>query len=172
MTSTMPSASAADRERAGEIAAELRYLILAAQREGSRKLGRDLATIDLTPAQAEVLMVLAERAPISLVDLGRLIVCESGSPSRIVDALVRRNLVHRVPGTVDRRTVLLELNAAGRALLPELRAIDGSITAMAASRLSVAQLTSLASALRKLVDGTVGGAAVALRFRGDDSGRQ
>ena len=33
---------------------ELRYQVLAAQREGNRKLSRDLAAIDLTPAQAEV----------------------------------------------------------------------------------------------------------------------
>ena len=63
---------------------ELRYLVLAAQREGNRKLSRDLDAIGLTPAQAEVLLVLAEREPLTLVELGRCIVCETGSPSRIV----------------------------------------------------------------------------------------
>ncbi len=167
MNSTVAMTGAATGNSAERLAGELRYLVLAAQREGSRKLGRDLATVDLTPAQAEVLMVLAERAPMSLVDLGRHIVCESGSPSRIVDALVRRGLVERHPGTADRRVVMLELSAAGHALLPELREIDGSITAMASSRLSAAELDVLASALRKLVAGTLGGAAVARRFGGD-----
>ena len=42
---------------------ELRYLILAAQREGSRRLGEALRHLDLTPAQAEVLDVLGAASP-------------------------------------------------------------------------------------------------------------
>src|SRR5689334_9636120 len=58
---------------------ELRYLILAAQREGSRRLAAALRELDLTPAQAEVLDVLTGREPITLAALGRLLVCEAGS---------------------------------------------------------------------------------------------
>lgn len=72
---------------------ELRYLILAARREGSRQSAAHLRSADLAPAQAEVLEVLRERAPLTLAELGRLLVCETGSPSRLVDGLVRRDLV-------------------------------------------------------------------------------
>ena len=60
---------------------ELRYLILAAQREAYRQLADRLRPLGLTPSQAEVLTVLAQREPLSLVDLGELLVCETGSPS-------------------------------------------------------------------------------------------
>ena len=87
---------------------ELRHLILVTQREGNRWLGDALRPIGLTPSQAEILTVLAERDKLTLVELGRSIVCETGSPSRLVDHLVRRGLVERQPGTTDRRVVHLQ----------------------------------------------------------------
>ena len=100
--------------RPGRAADELRYLILAVQREGSRRLAARLRDAGLTPAQAEVLDVLRDRAPLSLAELGRLLVCETGSPSRLVDALVQRGLVARTPSPQDRRVVSLTLTEAGR----------------------------------------------------------
>ena len=41
---------------------ELRYLILAVQREGNRRLAQALRPHGVTPAQAEVLRLLQERA--------------------------------------------------------------------------------------------------------------
>ena len=38
----------------------VRYLVLAAQREGSRRLTRDLREIRLTPSQSEVLRILGD----------------------------------------------------------------------------------------------------------------
>ena len=144
--------------------AELRYLVLAAQREGNRKLSRDLSAIDLTPAQAEVLLVLSESEPLTLVDLGRLMVCEAGSPSRIVDTLVRRGLVTRESGRSDRRVVSLSLSAAGRDLLPALLEIDDAISAMTSGRLTETERTVLLGALRKVIKGSTGGLAVERRF--------
>ena len=67
----------------------VRYLVLAAQREGSRRLTRDLRQIRLTPSQSEVLRILGDHGPLSLTGLGELLVCESGrNPSRLVDRLV------------------------------------------------------------------------------------
>jgi hypothetical protein len=45
---------------------ELRYLILATQREGDRLLSAALEPIGLTTSQAEVLRVLYDYAPLSL----------------------------------------------------------------------------------------------------------
>jgi hypothetical protein len=64
---------------------ELRYLILGAQREGNRTLTELLKPIGVTPSQAEVLSVLADAGdPLSVRDVGERLVCESGSPSRLV----------------------------------------------------------------------------------------
>ena len=57
----------------------IRYLVLAAQREGNRQLGHALRALGLTPAQSEVLRILGEHEPLTLSGIGELLVCESGS---------------------------------------------------------------------------------------------
>ena len=80
----------------------VRYLVLAAQREGSRRLTQELRAIRLTPSQSEVLRILGDHGPLSLTGLGELLVCESGSnPSRLVDRLVGAGLVERVVAAED-----------------------------------------------------------------------
>src|SRR5882757_9701174 len=80
---------------------EMRYLILAAQREGNRLLSDYIRPLGLTPAQAEVLSVLHEAQPLSLIEVGERLICETGSPSRLVDGLVKAGLVESNPSTTD-----------------------------------------------------------------------
>lgn len=94
---------------------ELRYLVLAVQREGNRLLAARLKEAGVTPSQGEVLRVLRDREPLTLNGLGELLVCETGSsPSRLVDRLVAQGLVHRQADPDDRRFVTLALTAEGR----------------------------------------------------------
>ncbi|MEV0067067.1 MarR family transcriptional regulator [Amycolatopsis sp. NPDC050768] len=96
-------------------AEQLRYLILAAQREGNRQLTVRLGEIGVTPAQSEVLRILAGHGPMALRELGEMLVCDTGaSPSRIVDRLVGAGLVERAASERDRRQVRLELTKTGR----------------------------------------------------------
>ncbi|WAL65990.1 MarR family transcriptional regulator [Amycolatopsis cynarae] len=107
---------------------ELRYLILAVQREGNRLLAARLRPLGLTPAQAEALGLLAAREPLSLTGLGELLVCESGTnPSRIVDRLVGAGLVTREIDPGDRRHVLLRLTPEGRALARKVAAVEDKL---------------------------------------------
>jgi DNA-binding MarR family transcriptional regulator len=124
--------------RPGRATDELRYLILAVQREGSRRLAARLRDAGLTPAQAEVLDVLRDRAPLSLAELGRLLICETGSPSRLVDVLVQRGLVTRTPSPHDRRVVSLGLTES--------------------------EIDQLSGLLRRLIEDTPGGASIDARF--------
>jgi DNA-binding MarR family transcriptional regulator len=146
---------------------ELRYLILAAQREGSRRLGDSLRHLELTPAQAEVLDVLSLSQPVTLAELGRLLVCEAGSPSRLVDSLVRRGLVDRVPHEQDKRAVLIELTAAGRELAARLEEATGRLTDEIANRLEPGDAEDLRRLLHVLLRGTDGGFAIDIRFPAD-----
>jgi MarR family transcriptional regulator, organic hydroperoxide resistance regulator len=103
----------------------VRYLVLAAQREGSRRLTRELRAIRLTPSQSEVLRVLGDHGPLSLTGLGELLVCESGrNPSRLVDRLVGAGLVERVVAVDDRRQVTLSLTRTGREMEAAVRAVE------------------------------------------------
>lgn len=102
----------------------LRYLILAVQRHGNRLLNDLLKGIDLTASQAEVLRTLHDRKGISLKELGQLLICESGSPSRLVDRLVRDGLVEKIAHEKDSRYVTLELTQAGKEKEQLVKAIE------------------------------------------------
>ena len=142
---------------------ELRFLILGAQREGNRLLGAQLSPLGLTPSQAEVVRCLADHGPLSLRSLGELMVCESGSPSRLVDALVSRDIVARRADPTDRRQVTLELSRAGRALDAKVRLIEDQIYAAIGGQLGKTGLASALALLRPLVAGSISGDAIARR---------
>jgi MarR family transcriptional regulator, organic hydroperoxide resistance regulator len=104
---------------------ELRYLVLAAQRDGNRLLAALLRPLGLTPAQAEVLSVLAEAGrPLTVREVGTLLVCEPGSPSRLVSSLVDAGHVARRPHPEDGRASALELTARGRRAAEQVRAVE------------------------------------------------
>jgi DNA-binding MarR family transcriptional regulator len=106
-------------------AEELRYLILAAQREGNRHLAQALRPLGITPSQAEVLRLLQDRQPLTLSGLGELLVCESGnSPSRLVDRLAATGLVHRRIPEHDRRQVELSLTEEGARVSRQVAEIE------------------------------------------------
>ena len=106
-------------------AEELRYLILAIQREGNRLLAAELRPLGVTPSQAEVVRVLADHQPLTLYGLGELLVCETGSsPSRLVDRLVAARLVNREQRNDDRRHLVLTLTEHGAALAERIAAVE------------------------------------------------
>jgi MarR family transcriptional regulator, organic hydroperoxide resistance regulator len=107
-----------------ELAEEIRYLLLAVQREGNRYFNEALRPLDLTASQAEVLRVLQGHQPLSLGELGDLLVCEHGSPSRLVNGLVEAGLVQRVPSERDGRSVTLTLTAKGETQAIQVVAIE------------------------------------------------
>lgn len=105
-------------------AEELRYLFLAVQREGNRALTDALSPLDLTPAQAEVLQVLEQYGSLTLVEVGERLVCENGSPSRLVNSMVDKGLVQKTTSQTDRRASKLTLSKRARDLMPALNQIE------------------------------------------------
>src|SRR6266545_7977599 len=83
---------------------ELRYLVLGAQREGARALTELLRPAGLTPAQAEVIAVARDAdRPLTVREIGERLVCEGGSPSRLVASVVQAGLLARGQREGDRR---------------------------------------------------------------------
>ncbi|MBG9587274.1 MarR family winged helix-turn-helix transcriptional regulator [Cytobacillus firmus] len=103
---------------------QFRYTILAAQRQGNRILQQKFGEIGLTTSQAEVISVLNEWSPISLKQLGNLLICETGSPSRLVKRLVDEELIQSVKNPNDSRYVLLELTLDGKEKAKKLQKIE------------------------------------------------
>ncbi len=139
---------------------ELRYLILAAQREGDRLLSAALEPIGLTTSQAEVLRVLYDNPPLSLLELGKRLVCETGSPSRLVNTLVDKHLVERKPSALDRRMVTLSLTPAGRQLAEQVIKIEQDFYAEIATVLASSPLELINATLWKFIAGRPTGNAL------------
>jgi MarR family transcriptional regulator, organic hydroperoxide resistance regulator len=143
----------------------LRYLVLAAQREGNRRLTRELRGIGLTPAQSEVLRLLGDHAPLSLTGLGELLVSESGtSPSRLVDRLVGAGLVERAVDDDDRRHVSLTLTVAGLAAETAVRDVEERLYADMDAALAELDLRPVFDILRLLSTGEAAGTALQNRL--------
>ncbi len=113
--------------------------------------------------QAEVLQVLAESGPTSLGALGGLLVCETGSPSRLVAGLVERGLVERGVSAEDARIAELSLSAEGRRLAGQLKGLDDSLAGKIAASLTAKEIDTINRGLRKLLAETPPGQAVARR---------
>ncbi len=146
-------------------AEELRYLVLAAQREGNRILTEALRPLDLTPSQAEVLRVLQEHQPLSLIALGELLVCESGSPSRLVNGLVEADLVKRMPSATNGRMVTLTLTEKGEEMATRVSAVEAALYKAITRTLEGQSLSACIAILWRFVEGRPAGEALARRIR-------
>jgi DNA-binding MarR family transcriptional regulator len=144
-------------------AEEFRYLVLAAQREGNRMLRDALRPLGLTPSQAEAIRVLRDHGPLALVDLGVLLVCETSSPSRLVDGLVASGFVDRVAAPADRRRVVLTLTDVGRTTEAAIQAIEATMYDAMGRSLSGDEIEATNGILRAIVAGRPAGIAVERR---------
>jgi MarR family transcriptional regulator, organic hydroperoxide resistance regulator len=143
---------------------ELRYLVLGAQREGARTLAELLQPAGLTAAQAEVIAVLRDTArPLTVRELGQRLVCEGGSPSRLVSSVVAAGLIERGERPGDHRAVALSLTAAGRRAARQVTAAERQLYSGLAAALSEREATAVVRGLHKLVVGPPAGDAIARR---------
>lgn len=147
-----------------KVAEELRYLILAIQREGNRLLAAELRPLGVTPSQGEVLRVLRDHGPLTLNALGGLLVCETGnSPSRLVDRLVAQGLVQRDTDPDDRRYLALSLTPEGKALSKRIAAVEEQLHDGIAQLVAGQPVAETITTLRALADAFPAGKALARR---------
>lgn len=149
-------------------AEELRYLVLAAQRQGSRRLTEALRPLGATPAQAEVVTVLRESdRPLSIRELGGLLVCESGSPSRLARSVVAACWAELVPDDADGRVTRLQLTRAGVLAAREIAAVEAAFHEALTDSLPDPALVDQAIELLRAVvaDGPAGSALARRRAR-------
>ena len=146
---------------------ELRYAILALQREGNRGLIAALRPLGVTPAQAEVVRVLDDYQPLTLAGLGELLICESGTgPSRLVDRLVALGAVRRETSTTDRRSVTLSLTPAGRTLSSSIAGVENALYATIDAVTEGQPVDELLALARRMLAGSEAGGALARRAAG------
>ncbi|HTW19362.1 MAG TPA: MarR family transcriptional regulator [Mycobacteriales bacterium] len=79
-------------------------------------LTRIAASHDVSVVQARLLGILRDREP-TIKELAAFLGLDKSSVTGLVDRAEERGLVHRVPSTVDGRSVHVRITAPGRALI-------------------------------------------------------
>lgn len=126
--------------------------VKAAHREINRRFAMALRPLDITVAQAEAILVLAESQPLSLKELGAHVVAEAGNPSRLVDRLVTAGLVRRRVALDDRRNVQLTLTTQGRKLAQRIHQAREPLREWGGRQLNGNGLDAMTASLQQLVD--------------------
>lgn len=129
-----------------------------------------LRPLRLTPSQAEVLRVLQDHEPLSLIALGDLLVCETGSPSRLVQGLVEDGLVERIPSATDKHMVTLTLTNLGREMAAKVGALESQFYEANAGLVKDAPLLEILELLWRFVEGKPTGTALARRMGRETEG--
>src|SRR5436305_13342323 len=101
---------------------ELVLSVKAAHRQLEAVMNEAMRPLGLTAGQADALVVIGQAGPLSLKELGDLLIAEAGHPSRLVDRRVEAGLVERRAGEDDRRRVVLSLTTRGRRLEKRIEA--------------------------------------------------
>jgi MarR family transcriptional regulator, organic hydroperoxide resistance regulator len=133
---------------------ELILTIKALQRESERLMNEAMRPLGLTAAQADAVVVIGRAGPLSLKELGELLIAEAGSPSRLVDRLVEAGLVQRQLAGADRRRVELSLSPHGRSLLERILAVRSSMLARGRETLGDHDFGPVLQVLRELLQHT------------------
>lgn len=77
---------------------------------------RELIGLEVTPAQMNALVVLYEPNNLPMGELAELLGLTESAATRLVDRLLRMNLVRRERDEIDRRVVRVRLSSYGRQL--------------------------------------------------------
>jgi DNA-binding MarR family transcriptional regulator len=131
----------------------LRYMILAAQRQGNRVLNDLLKEKGLTASQAEVLRILEDWKNLSLKELGQLLICEAGSPSRLIERMTQDGLIEKVVDPKDSRFVILQLTSEGLEKARTVRSIEKHLYEYLLEIYSDDELEQMSSLLLRILKG-------------------
>lgn len=113
----------------------------------TRLYGPVLAELDLTYPQYLVMLVLWEKQPLSVGDLGRRLYLDSGTLTPLLKRMEKAGLVTRMRDDEDQRRVLVSLTPTGQALKARAAQVPQTL---AAGR-SVEQLDALRDQVNLLI---------------------
>ena len=133
---------------------EFALSIKAMERELDRRVNEQMRPLGLTAAQADALVVIDQAAPVSLKELGELLIAEAGHPSRLVERLVEAGFVERRPARDDRRRVELTPTARGRRLVKRIHAARGPLLQLSRELIRPEDLERTLELFRELVGHT------------------
>ncbi|MDF7682206.1 MarR family transcriptional regulator [Lactobacillus sp. ESL0679] len=143
----------------------LRFLIKGSERESIRIFNEMLSDYNVTANQAEALMILKQVEPISLKEIGKLLICEKGSPSRLIQSLVNKGLVSKGTDKVDKRKNVLTLTKKGNLLIPQINEVNDKLNKLILNRIDNDDtINYLIKIFSNYLSGTETGKKIELRY--------
>lgn len=129
---------------------QIGYLIARANRLIEDDLARRLQPGGIAVEQFRVLKSLEQDGPMPMGQLAERVLVEPATLTKIIDRMVRENLVFRVPDEKDRRKVRVALSATGVALCRQLHNVSGDHEKHIEQTLSNDQLQEMRRILSEL----------------------
>ncbi len=127
------------------------YLLGRARAQLAKSLDDALTSHGITHAQGGILLMLMSGHFDTAAQLARELYIDAAAMTRMVDRLVKRALVIRLPGGADRRTLLLQLTTEGSVLAQQLPGIYLAARERNFAGLSEEEMGFLRSLLRRVL---------------------
>lgn len=86
-------------------------------------LTRQLSDFNITPEQWSVLNVIQQKQPLTQKELAQLVLKDTPTVNRIIDVLVRKELVSNETAPLDRRKTFINLTSKGEEETTQLRTV-------------------------------------------------
>lgn len=116
-----------------------------------RLLDKQLVPYGVTSSQFKVLIIVAQFAADTPVELCRHLSLDSGSMTRMLDRLEQKQLIERTRSATDRRQVQLALTAEGKAITDRLPQIGADAMNELLGVLDADEVASLERILSKVL---------------------
>jgi DNA-binding MarR family transcriptional regulator len=109
-----------------------------------------IRSLDLTPAQFDIIATLGNTTGMPLKELGEKTLITKGTLTGVVDRLTDKNMVRRVASPSDGRSQIVQLTPQGEALFATVFPAHLDYLAQAFNELSAPDLVSMETTLSRL----------------------
>ena len=126
-------------------------LLQQVSRELRTAVDGELAPFDITAQQAALLLHAAREAA-KPNQLAPLIGTDTAGMTRLLDRLEGKGLIERRRHPDDRRSIVVEVTEAGRAIVPHLPPVFGRVTSRLLYGFSAEEIRQLTGMLQRMLD--------------------
>jgi DNA-binding MarR family transcriptional regulator len=140
-------------ERESSYAGGIGYLINQARNAVLAAIEQELAPLNVTAAQFIVVLGIAHQRAGTPTEMARLLGCDSGAMTRLLDRIEGKGIIQRIRSDQDRRIVNIELTAKGKGLHPQIMKSVAKAHERLLRQFSDAELGLFQDFLRKIAVG-------------------
>ena len=146
-------ASGNDSKKASSLKDSVPYLLAQAHRNVHLELDKILKSEGVQVEHWRVLDVISDEAGRSMGDLAEIVLMNHPALTKMLDRMVAKGLVHRLPDPLDQRRMLVFITDQGLELHARLRQHVNKYNDAFYARLAPEKVSHLKKLLEELVDG-------------------